>query len=181
MKKRFFVIFLAVVMMVLLSACGQKGELKTLRAQVKKYQNELFDANDQIKEKDEKIASLEQEAQNFATEKDSLQKEIDNLKEQNSSTTERLKATDSSTNSDGQQLMDLMFPVDGKSYIASQSVIFYRDKILSQRVGTGDEIRFISKSQEEVVVDKEKNLKVWVSRSENGLLYSADKPGIKEP
>lgn len=180
MKKRVLVFFLAVVMVLLLSACGQKGELKTLRAQVKKYQNELFDANDQIKEKDEKIASLEQEAQNFATEKDSLQKEIDNLKEQNSSTTEKLKV-DSSTNSDGQQLMDLMFPVDGKSYIASQSVIFYRDKILSQRVGTGDEIRFISKSQEEVVVDKEKNLKVWVSRSENGLLYSADKPGIKEP
>ena len=178
MKKRVLVIFLAVVMILVLSACGQKGELKTLRAQVKKYQNELFDANDQIKEKDEKIASLEQEAQNFATEKDSLQKEIEDLKKQNSSTTEKL---DSSTNSDGQQLMDLMFPVDGKSYIASQSVIFYRDKILSQRVGTGDEIRFISKNQEEVVADKEKNLKVWVSRSENGLLYSADKPGIKEP
>lgn len=178
MKKRVLVIFLAVVMILVLSACGQKGELKTLRAQVKKYQNELFDANDKIKEKDEKIASLEQEAQNFATEKDSLQKEIEDLKKQNSSTTEKL---DFSTNSDGQQLMDLMFPVDGKSYIASQSVIFYRDKILSQRVGTGDEIRFISKNQEEVVADKEKNLKVWVSRSENGLLYSADKPGIKEP
>ena len=178
MKKRVLVIFLAVVMILVLSACGQKGELKTLRAQVKKYQNELFDANDKIKEKDEKIASLEQEAQNFATEKDSLQKEIEDLKKQNSSTTEKL---DFSTNSDGQQLMDLMFPVDGKSYTASQSVIFYRDKILSQRVGTGDEIRFISKNQEEVVADKEKNLKVWVSRSENGLLYSADKPGIKEP
>ena len=178
MKKRVLVIFLAVVMILVLSACGQKGELKTLRAQVKKYQNELFDANDKIKEKDEKIASLEQEAQNFATEKDSLQKEIEDLKKQNSSTTEKL---DFSTNSDGQQLMDLMFPVDGKSYIASQSVIFYRDKMLSQRVGTGDEIRFISKNQEEVVADKEKNLKVWVSRSENGLLYSADKPGIKEP
>ena len=178
MKKRVLVIFLAVVMILVLSACGQKGELKTLRAQVKKYQNELFDANDKIKEKDEKIASLEQEAQNFATEKDSLQKEIEDLKKQNSSTTEKL---DFSTNSDGQQLMDLMFPVDGKSYIASQSVIFYRDKILSQRVGTGDEIRFISKNQEEVVADKEKNLKVCVSRSENGLLYSADKPGIKEP
>ena len=157
MKKRVLVIFLAVVMILVLSACGQKGELKTLRAQVKKYQNELFDANDKIKEKDEKIASLEQEAQNFATEKDSLQKEIEDLKKQNSSTTEKL---DFSTNSDGQQLMDLMFPVDGKSYIASQSVIFYRDKILSQRVGTGDEIRFISKNQEEVVADKEKNLKV---------------------
>ena len=180
MKKRIFLGIVLMLVVVSLTACGNKGELKILRAQVTKYQNELFEANDQIAQKDEEIASLKKESQNNETEKKALQEEIEKLKLQNASASEQLDAIANNKTSDGQSLMDLIFPIDGKSYTGSESVIFYRDSNLSQKVGTGDEIRFISKGQEEVVTDKEKNLKVWVSRSEAGLLYSVDKPGIKE-
>ena len=137
------------------------------------------------KKKEEEVTSLEKQLDTFKTELENVSKEssskeseLQSLKEENTSLAQQVESA--GVSADGQLLVELIFPVDGKSYVASQKVIFYEDIDLSQKIGTGDQISFVSKEQKEVTADSDKGLKVWIARSESGLIFSANKPGIKE-
>lgn len=183
-------IFLSVVMVMLmagltLTSCGNKEKLQELQAQVEKYQKEISDMENDLEQKKDKVASLEQQVDTFKKQLETVSKEnnakaseLQTLKEQNSSLSEQVESID--LNSDGQLLLELIFPVDGKAYVGSPKVVFYEDIELSKKVGTGEQINFVSKQQKEVTADPDKELRVWIARSESGLIFSANKPGIKE-
>lgn len=186
MKKRcIFVVLILVVS--LCSACGKgkKEEITNLKNEVAEYEVKLAEAQKELDKKKEEVTSLEKQLDTFKTELENVSREssskeseLQSLKEENTSLAQQVESANVS--SDGQLLIDLIFPVDGKAYLGSPKVIFYKDIDLSQKIGTGDQIPFVSKEQKEVTADQEKGLKVWIARSESGLLFSANKPGIKE-
>ena len=186
MKKRWSIIICMVALVMLVfTSCGNEEELQKLQAQVEKYQKEISDMENDLEQKKDQVTSLEQQVDTFKKQLETVSKEnnakaseLQTLKEQNSSLSEQVESID--LNSDGQLLLELIFPVDGKAYVASPKVVFYEDIELSKKVGTGEQINFVSKEQKEVTADFEKGLKVWTARSESGLLFSANKPGIKE-
>ena len=185
MKKRMCLVVLVMLVSLICSSCGKKEEIANLKNEVADYEIKLSNAQQELEEKEKELSSLEQqidtfkkELENVSKESNSKESELQSLKEENDSLAQQVETA--GVSADGQLLMELIFPVDGKSYVASQKVIFYKDVELSQKVGTGDQIAFVSKEQKEVTADKEKELKVWIARSESGLLFSANKPGIKE-
>ena len=65
-------------------------------------------------------------------------------------------------------------------YHGNENIIFYSDPALSEKVGTGDQITFVSKEKYEGTSDIDRDMKVWISRSESGLVFSTNKPNLKE-
>lgn len=196
MKRTFMVMVIVMVMAIGLTSCGAKKEMEELRKQLtdteeqlELKEGELADTEKQLELKEGELDDTKKQLESKENELESLNNQVKSLKEESSSKGSELQSLkeelaqqveSGGDTADGQLLMELIFPVDGKSYVASQKVIFYKDVELSQKVGTGDQIAFVSKEQKEVTADKEKELKVWIARSESGLLFSANKPGIKE-
>lgn len=180
MRKRILVGIISVTMLVLLAGCGNKdsGEVENLRKQVENLQEELKEAqdiSDTNADAQEQLEAITEERDSLKTELDTVTKERDSLNEQIST----LEA-DQSLDSQGKDLIDLLFPVNGRRYHGDEKVTFYKDKLLSERIGTGEDIVFISKEKREGTVDVEKGMKVWMARSESGVVYSVDSPGLKE-
>ena len=142
----------------LLAGCGHKdsGEEENLRKQVENLQEELKEAqdiSDTNADAQEQLEAITEERDSLKTELDTVTKERDSLKEQIST----LEA-DQTLDTQGKDLIDLLFPVNGKRYHGDEKVTFYKDKLLSERIGTGEEIVFISKEKREGTVDVEKGM-----------------------
>lgn len=187
--KRTFMVVIVMVMAIALTSCGAKKEMEELRKQLTDTEEQLELKEGELADTEKQLELKEGELDDTKKQLESKENELESLKEESSSKGSELQSLkeelaqqveSGGDTADGQLLMELIFPVDGKSYVASQKVIFYKDVELSQKVGTGDQIAFVSKEQKEVTADQEKGLKVWIARSESGLLFSANKPGIKE-
>ena len=179
MKKRILVGIIGItLMMAVLAGCKDSGEVENLQKQVENLQAELQEAqskSDINAEAQEQLESVTEERDALKTELDTVTKERDSLKEQFSAL-----ESNQSFDSQGNDLIDILFPIDGKKYHGDEKVTFYKDKLLSERIGTGEEIIFVSGEKLEGIVDVEKDMKVWMSRSENGIVYSVDNPKLKE-
>lgn len=180
MKKRKYFMILGVMLIALfaLTGCGEK-------AKIKKLEKSLSDANSNLTEVTQERDALKEEVDSITQERDSLQSQLSSMTEERDSLTKQIsEMIDAETEATPTQTdatpINLIFPIDGKKYSGGEKVTYYTDPQLSERVGTGDEITFVSKVKQEVTVDSEKELKVWVARSESGFLYSANKPNLKE-
>lgn len=186
MKKRCTLILAVMLIGMLLTSCGifsgdskkNDGELETLRSQVENLQKELSEAKEQAANAEKTTEELN----NMTAERDSLQQQLTEMTQSRDSLQQQLteSETNRNTNSEGLELVELLFPKDGKMYHGNENIIFYSDSALSEKVGTGDQITFVSKEKYEGTSDLDRDMKVWISRSESGLVFSTNKPDLKE-
>lgn len=181
MRKRILLGLLLLLVIMVTTGCGEKEKIRELEKELSETNQQLTQTIAEKNQYSEQLSSMTEERDSYKEQLEIMTKERDELAEEISSNIDTSLADTAPVASDeGQTLINLMFPIDGKKYSGGEKVTYYKDFNLGERVGTGDEIIFISKEKKEVVADKEKGLKVWIARSETGLLYSANKPNLKE-